>query len=138
MADRTVKVTQEVPVKYLNASMGVRYWEDGRVNGVDEGEDNPKMPLKSNDTWEITVDLETGKILGWPEGVTAETNYKVCDAGIYRALDAERVCVVEKDGYVPKMLSPGGDGYGDYVIMKIDGDGQIENWRADLSYFDDE
>ena len=110
MADRTVKVTQEVPVKYLNASMGVRYWEDGRVNGVDEGEDNPKMQLKSNDTWEITVDLETGKILGWPEGVTAETNYKVCDAGIYRALDAERVCVVEKDGYVPKMLSPGGDG----------------------------
>ncbi len=138
MPNMTIQVTQDVPVKYLNASMGVRYWEDGKVNGIDDDDSNPKMPLRSNDTWEITVDLDTGKILGWPEGVTAETHYKVCDAGVYRVLDADRVCIAEKDGYVPSMLSPGGDGYGDYVIMKIDGSGQIENWRADLSYFDGE
>ena len=136
MTKLAVTVTQEVPVRYLRAQMGVRYWEDAKVNGQDEHGDSPKIPLRHGDTWDITVDLTTGKIANWPEGVTADTHYKVCDAGVYRALREDRTVVAEKADYVPSMLSPGGDGYGDYVIMKIDGSGQIENWSADLSYFD--
>ena len=33
-------------------------------------------------------------------------------------------------------MCPEGEGYGDYVIMKIDGDGKIEKWVADLSEFE--
>ena len=135
MLNLTVNVTQEVPVKYLHAEMGVRYWEDAKVNGEEDSEDAPRIPLKRGDTWEITVDLETGVIANWPEGVTADTHYKVCDDGIYRVLKEDGTVAVERDGYVPAMLSPGGNGYGDYVIMKIDGNGKIENWRADLEYF---
>lgn len=135
MNTHTVKVLKEIPVKTLNAEMQVRYWEDGKINGVEDDDDNPKIPLRRGEIWQLFIDLETGMIAGWPKGVTAETHYKVCDAGIYRLMnDAEVVAV--KDGYVPDMLCPSGNGFGDYVIMKIDGNGQIENWNADLSYFD--
>ena len=136
MSKLAVNVTSEVPVKYLHAEMGVRYWEDAKVNGKDEIDKAPTIPLKRGDTWEITVDLETGQIAHWPEGVTAETHYKVCDAGVYRALTDDGRVVVEKYGYVPSMLAPSGGGYGDYVILEIDGAGTIKNWSADLSYFD--
>lgn len=33
---------------------------------------------------------------------------------------------------------PKKNGYGDYVIMDIDRDGKIENWKADLSDFQDD
>ena len=42
----------------------------------------------------------------------------------------------EIDGYVPSMMCPEGDGYGDYVIMKVAEDGTIANWRVDLSEFE--
>lgn len=134
----TVTVKKQVPVTYLNAEIGVRYWEDAKVNGAEEDDDNPKIPLKNGDSWDITISLELGRILSWPKGVTADVHYKVCDAGVYRALDSAKQCVAMKDGYVPSMLSPGGDGFGDYVIMKIDGDGIIEGWKADMSYFEEE
>ena len=40
------------------------------------------------------------------------------------------------DGYVPSIMCPEGEGYGDYVIMEIDGDGRIANWKVDLSEFE--
>ena len=40
------------------------------------------------------------------------------------------------EGYVPSIMCPEGKGYGDYVIMEIDGDGRIAKWRADLSDFE--
>jgi hypothetical protein len=39
------------------------------------------------------------------------------------------------DGYVPKIMCPTENGYSDYVIMDIDRDGKIANWKADLSDF---
>lgn len=138
MAELTVPVTKQVPVKFLHAEMGVRYWEDAEVNGVGESDDDPKIPLRRGDTWEITIDLETGTIPQWPQGVTAKTHYKVCDAGVYRAMTADNEVILERDGYVPRMLSPGGDGYGDYVIMEIDGEGKIQGFKPDLSFFEDD
>lgn len=132
--DRMVKET--VDAAYLHADMGVRYWEDARVNGVEEGDD-PTIPFAEGDSWRITIELETGRIVNWPYGVTASTYYKVCDAGVYHLLDAQLAEVAKKDGYVPAMLSPGGEGFGNYVIMDIDGDGRIDGWHADLSYFAD-
>jgi len=136
MTDFTVTTTQQTPVKLLFAEMQVRYWEDAKVNGEEEDNDAPKIPLRDGEMWSINIDLATGVIAGWPDGVTAETHYKVCDAGVYHAVSEDGSRVASKDGYVPSMLSPGGSGYGDYVIMKIDGSGKIENWSADLSYFE--
>lgn len=138
MSKLTISVKQQVAVKYLHAEMNVRYWEDASVNGVDEQDEDPKIPLRRGDTWEICVDLETGKISNWPQGTTAKTHYKVCDAGIYRALTSDNEVIAERDWYVPEMLCPGGDGYGDYVIMNILEDGTIEGFKPDLSFFEDD
>ena len=43
----------------------------------------------------------------------------------------------DKDASVPKTLSPKERGYGDYIIMDIDENGQIANWKFDFSDFDD-
>ena len=131
----TVSVKSDVPVKYLHANMGVRYWDDGKINGEPDNDDDPQMPLIDGDGWVLKINLETGIIADWPKGVIADTHYKVCDAGIYTLLNDAGEEVVKRDGYVPSMLCPSGDGYGDYVIMKIDGSGQIENWSPDLSFF---
>ena len=128
-------VEVETEVTHLLADMGVRYWEDASVNGNDEDDENPTIPLRICGGWKLKIDLATGQICGWPGGVTAETHYKVCDAGVYSLLDADGAVVASRDGYVPSMLAPNGHGHGDYVILKIDGAGVIEGWKADLSYF---
>lgn len=139
-----LRETKSVPVKYLRARCGVRYWEDGQVNGV-EDTDGSRIPCRDgtpNDhlgggVWCPLIDLDEGKIVGWPQGTTADVHYKVCDDGEYELLSEDCQIVVHQiEGYVPSIMCPEGDGYGDYVIMKISEDGTIANWKADLSAFE--
>jgi hypothetical protein len=124
----------EYEVTHLKAECGVRYWEDATVNGV-EDEDGTLIPFRVGDTWCPKIDLSTGIIENWPEGVSASVHYKVCDDGRYELLDASGKVVRDIMGYVPSLMSPGDNGYGDYVIMKIDGSGKIDGWKADLTAF---
>jgi hypothetical protein len=151
MGDIGIKVTTavKVPVKYLRARCGVRYWEDATVNG-ERDDDGSRIPCRKgtaadNDRlgggdWCPLIELATGKILNWPEGTTADIHYKVCDDGDYELLDAEHNVVSAIEGYVPGIMSPGdsdGDSsYGDYVIMTIGPNGVIANWRVDLADFE--
>lgn len=140
-----VKTKAQVAVKYLQAKCGVRYWEDATVNG-EEDTDGSRIPLrdpKPNDSlgggiWLPLIDIDAGTIEGWPKGTTASVHYKVCDDGEYHLLDPDRNVVASIAGYVPSIMCPGGKGYGDYVIMQIDGDGRILNWSVDLSEFEHE
>lgn len=96
------------------------------------------MPFALGDTWKIKVDLETGRIDDWPEGVTAKTHYKVCDDGFYSLIDKDGKVVKAREWYVPSMLAPCGNGFGDYVILNIAPDGSIKNFRADLGFFEED
>lgn len=131
-----IEITEDkkVVVSFLKVEAGVRYWEDGEVNGVSD-DDGSLIPCRNGDFWEPIIDLATGMIEGWPEGTTADIHYKVCDDGRYTLLDADRKPVKTIDGYVPAIMSPGGQGYGDYIIMTIDGAGKIEKWRRDFDAF---
>ena len=143
----TIKVatTTKVPVKYLRARCGVRYWEDAVVNG-ERDNDGSRIPCRTpaydrkrrRDIWCPTIDLDTGKILNWPEGTTARLHYKVCDDGDYALLDADFGTVKSINGYVPDIMCPGGEPDGDYVVMAIGGDGVIAGWRVDLADFEQE
>ena len=122
-----VSIKKEVEVRYLKAECNVRYWEDCRVNGK-EDTDGDLIPMRSGDIWEILIDLDFGIIIGWPNTVEADVHYKVVDSGKYTLLDSEKSFVSEIDGYVPGIMCPGDDGYGDYVIMKIGKDGVIQDF----------
>lgn len=140
-----IEVQQKVKmaVRYLKVRAGVRYWEDGTVNGVEDA-DGSRIPCrddKPNDSlgggnWCPIIDMKTGKIENWPQGTTADIHYKVCDDGEYELLDPDGSSLRKIDGYVIGMMCPEGEGYGDYIIMKIAEDGTIENWKVDLSEFE--
>lgn len=121
--------------RFLAVDAEVRYWEDASVNGRNEDEDNPTIPFKEGASWKPVIDLDSGQVLNWPVGTTANTHYKVCDAGIYTLLDAQHQPIVQKEGYVPDILAPQGKGFGDYIILQIDNQGVIAGWRRDLRAF---
>lgn len=131
-----ISIRKEIKVWKLHAQMNVRYWNDATINGK-ECESSEDMPLASGDMWIVNIDIESGSIDGWPDGTTADVHFKVCDAGTYELLDFEGETVFELDGYVPKIMCPNGRGYGDYVIMTIDENGNIENWKIELDDFQD-
>lgn len=123
-----MKTDKEVDVKVLVVDAGVRWWEDATVNGIREDEDDPTIPCKNGDRWVVHIDVEKGIILNWDKGVEADVYYKVCDDGVYTLLDEFGDIITSIESYVPECLSINDSGYGDYIIMTIDGDGKIENW----------
>lgn len=134
----TVKIEKEVEIKTLVVEAGVRYWEDGEVNGVEDTEGN-LIPCRQGDCWCPHIDIDSGIITNWTKGIKAKVHYKVCDAGNYFLNDENggQILSIEQD-YVPSILCPKENGYGDYIIMDIDENGQIQNWNVDISSFQPE
>lgn len=152
---KTVTIIEPSDVRYLRIDVGPRYWEDGEVNGKDDISFDeqkqgakPFMPFavfckeqaertKSESyRWQITIDLKYAQVLDWPQGVEARVYYKVCDDGTYYLLDADKNVLKEVNCYVPDMLSYIDDGFGDYIDMKIDGNGNLVGFpKEDMSNY---
>lgn len=75
--------------QYMEISAAVGYWEDASVNGVADI-DGTLIPLRNGDLWELIIRLTDGAILSWPNGISAEIDFKVCDGGLYWILDQEK------------------------------------------------
>lgn len=119
--------------KYLLVDAEPRYWEDTKVDNVVD-EDGSLIPCKKADKWQPLIELSTGKILNWEQGKTAKVHYKVCDQGKYFLLDENKVKIAKYYSfYVPDILSPKRDGYGDYVILDINQDGLIDGFKNELN-----
>lgn len=131
----TVKSSKQVEIATLAVSAGVRYWEDATVNGVEDSE-GTLIPFRDGEYWVPVIDLETGIIKDWPQGTVADIHYKVCDDGDYTLLDADGNIVKKIEGYVPKLMSPAENGFGDYIIMKVDENGKIANWKPTFEEFE--
>lgn len=129
-----LKIEKDFDIKYIEADFGVRYFEDAELNGIEDDNENPKMPCiikKQNENrWKILVDIEKGRINNWETGNTAKIHYKVCDDGIYSLLDEHGGYIKKIESYVPAIFAINDEGFGDYVIMNIDEDGFIENWEC--------
>ena len=128
----TIKVEQEVDIKKLEIRADVRYWEDAVINGEPD-EDGTLTPCREGNLWCPVIDIESGVILNWQQGVKADIHFKVCDSGSYYLVDAHDKRVLSReDDYVPNSLVPGS--YGDYIVMQIDETGKITNWPANPSF----
>lgn len=151
---RKAVVTQQV--RYLKATMGVRYYVDceystdnGKTwnkNFEDIEEESERIKkltpcvvkkdigYGADDYLELIIDLNEGKVLNWTDGFCLKTHYKVCDDGEYIFLDKDGKEVINitkeyEQYYVPDFLSLEDEGYGDYVYLNINGDGTIEHFE---------
>lgn len=125
------KIKIEVDLKTLHVRAGVRYWEDATVNGQEDA-DGTLIPCRddANENWLPVIELETGKIRNWKKGTIADIHYKVCDDGDYYLMsEDEEDSELSKSGYVPDCLAINDNGYGDYIIMHVDSDGLIKDWK---------
>ena len=129
-----ISVKKEVEIKTLEVFAAPRYWEDTQVNGVYDSEEGELIPckqtIKEEQLWCPIIDIELGVITNWPNGIEASIHYKVVDQGSYVLKDekGEIVAKIEND-YVPTIMDPTGDGYGDYVIFDVDENGKISPWN---------
>ena len=131
-------VKKEFEVKTLLIDAGVRYWEDASVNGVDD-ENGNLMPCVEIDRWKPIIDIETGIIINWERGKTADIHYKVCDDGEYWLRDEQGNNIVKAKGYyVPDFLAIDDSGFGDYIIIKVNKEGLINNWKFNSDPFTNE
>lgn len=129
----TINKPTEVDVKKLRVRVGVRYWEDATINGSDDTENGDNIPCKDGDYWCPIIDIDTGRILNWETGKSAYLHYKVCDDGKYTICTEDDKDVFHIDGYVvPPFMSPGGNGYVDYIYMTINSDGYIQDWNFNI------
>lgn len=115
-----IKIEKEIDIKNVLIELPVRY----------DDEDIPyDFPLRVGDDWKAVIEIDTGRIVGWPKGETGNMHIKVCDEGNYYLIDdtGATIASIEED-YVPNKLLPPVDGYGDYVHFIINEDGIITNW----------
>ena len=114
---------------FIEVQADVRYWEDGQLNG--KVDTNGEIPLRNGDCWEPVIELSSGQIQHWPQGMIAKVYYKVCDAGAYWLLDEHKTRIARwKGNYVPDdILCVGKRGHGDYIIFSVDEDGRIIDWK---------
>ena len=141
-----LKIEKEFDVRKLKVQAGARYCEDATVDGLEDIEGN-LMPflvdvIKHDSyysgTWCPVIDIESGIIEDWPIGKIAFVHYKCCDDGLYQLIDENDNIITSIDGYVPDIMCPRGEGYGDYIIMHIDGNGKIDNFNNCLKEFNSE
>lgn len=112
----------EIEVSTILIDIAPRYIGDTADDDVPSD-----MPLLDGENWRATVNIDSGQILDWPEGEERRFWCKVCDAGNYVLFDPESNEVGNiENGYVPHGVVPGE--YGDYIDLKIGGDGVITNW----------
>lgn len=145
----TMNKKVDFEAKFLKVDAGVRYWNDSKVNGVNDTDceetvgaptvpcaehvgEQPGILLGSSWRWRPIIDIDAGQIINWKQGVTADIHYKVCDDGIYEVTDANGNVISTLEGYVPDIMCPADERYGDYIIMYVDEDGIIEGWDKRL------
>jgi len=121
----------EYEAKSLKVNANIRYWEDIRLNGEEEGnEDGAGVPCKNGESWCPIIDIDSGIIVNWVLGVTADIHAKVCDDGSYAVLDSDgEVLYSGENCHVPDILDTSDRGFGDYIIMKVDETGKIADWK---------
>lgn len=116
-----IREEQEIDIAMIQVCVPVSY-------GTEDIPDD--FPHRKGDLWDITIDVDTGRVLQWPPDFPAfRVHMKVTDGGTYRLINrnGKAVLTIEQD-YVPGFV-PGE--YGDYVIMTIGDGGKIAEWNRD-------
>ena len=117
--------------KPMYIAIEVQLRDDAQVD-----DDGYKLPFCNNDMWSGTLNPESNRIIGWPEGEEWNVYDKVGDSGFYYLLDENQDVIASIEGdYVPNKCIPGK--YGDYIDLEISAEGVVTNMirNPDFSEF---
>ena len=137
-----VTIPQTINAQQLHCYIGARYWEDSSFNGRQDDEDGTIARKLFEDRFEkyggheflhLTIDLDNGKILDWPEGNNAVFNYKSCDINrfILTGLSntGEYIWIGTPKGDTEYVIGPEFmNDYGDYFCPTVNEQGEIQNY----------
>ena len=94
-------------------------------------------PKEGTKTLKLCIDLSTGKVLNWPEGINFDfNNYKLTDRGRYEIYQQDGELLTGYTGYVPDCFSIDDAGYGDYLQFRIL-NGRVIGWTFDQNDYDE-
>lgn len=115
-----------IDIAKIRISAAVNYGEEEIPND---------FPGRKGDRWCATIDVDTGKIEGWPAGRAEKMHLTVKDSGNYYLEDRDGEDVAARENeYVPHGVVPGQ--YGDTIELDIAADGTVKNFRKpDFSDF---
>ena len=113
---------------YLQAFVPVSCIDAGDIDCIAE------PPCMSSDGlyWSPVIELDSGRIVNWANGVAASVCIKVRDNGRYLLLDANKSAIYSRyheyvhDAYLVHSIEPG---YGDYIQFDVCEDGKIFNYK---------
>ncbi len=94
------------------------------------------FPFFSGDRCRMTIDIESGKIDGWPENAGSQNLYMLVSiTGNYALLAPDGTEVARMTGQSPPRIIP--SHFGDTIDLEIAADGTITNWPMvkDISDF---
>ncbi len=123
----TIPVPHEIDLAHIRIEAAVNYGEEEIPND---------FPGRRGDLWAAAVDIDAGKIEGWPAGRAEKMHLTVKDCGTYFLFDRVGNLVGKREqNYVPHGIVPGK--YGDTIELEIAADGTVTNWprRPDVSAF---
>lgn len=145
------KAITEIDVSRVKCYLFARYWEDSDVSindneFVEVEEDGSNLPqsmlldyspeitsykgFEGDKCFYMDINPETGHIDNWEEGYALNIHWKVVDQGIYEYINDKNEVILKLDcEYCPDYLAIEDSGYGDYIIMKVDKNGNILNWN---------
>lgn len=83
--------------------------------------------------WCPIIDVDNGVVINWEKGTTLDCYYKTSDECAFD-YEQEGIKIISYYDYVPGFLSIEDEGYGDYIIIKIDKEGRIHNWSREDFY----
>lgn len=131
-------------IRYAECTLYPRFFDGGCIDGINDSHVSPRMPCVkavSNDTadlaWCPIIDLNEGKILNWKKGISAFVHYKTVDCNFIIFKDEFENVIKKYEGYVPQFLNTV-DNNADYVVMDIDSNGYIKNYRRILDDIDNQ
>lgn len=150
----TVTTPREVDAKYLYCYIKPRYWEDSEINEECDNENGDLIKsllpnsLISKETMmeqfglperyadgflHIVIDIDEGKVVGWPEGNVASFGYKSVDENIFILEDEHGNTIFRTpEGDTEYVIGPKFmNDYGDYFVLQVEEDGSIVDWDQD-------
>ena len=113
-------------------------WTDTLVNGIRDTVNGDNIPCREEDFWCPIIDIDEGIIVNWRKGTTASVHYRLPYGIIYDVTDEGGEIIVDNSiSSVPSTLCIGTSENRDTIIMDIDENGVIKDWKFNVSEFVD-